>query len=106
MLERPDAASHMNKVMVDRIVPHIKQAMSIESRFEAGLNALEQLSNVVHMDLNPHLKGLMQQLSKKCSNKKYKDRIMDVLFTLEQNGGKEALLAIKSKIPTYTPMVG
>ena len=106
MLERPDATSHINKALVDRIVPHIKQAMCIDSRFEAGLNALEQLSNVVLTDLNSHLKGLMQQMAKKCSNKKYKERIMDVLFTLEQNGGKEALMAIKSKIPTYTPMVG
>ena len=30
---------------------------------------------------------------------------MDVLQVLEQNGGKDALAAIKSKIPTYTPII-
>ena len=37
--------------------------------------------------------------------RKLKERIMDVLQVLEQNGGKDALAAIKSKIPTYTPII-
>ncbi|XP_075257810.1 PACRG-like protein [Convolutriloba macropyga] len=105
LLEQPDASGKMNQQIVDKVVPHIKMALSNDARFEAGLNSLETLSNVVHHALNIHLKGIMQQLAKKCNNRKLKERIMDVLQVLEQNGGKDALAAIKSKIPTYTPII-
>ncbi|XP_063729544.1 PACRG-like protein [Symsagittifera roscoffensis] len=105
LLEQPDASARMNQQLVDRIVPHIKLALCSETRFEAGLNCLEVLSQVVQEGLNVHLKGLMQQLAKKSSKGKIRDRVMDVLQVLEQNGGKDALLAIKEKIPTYTPLI-
>ena len=39
----------------------------------------------------------------------YKDRIGDLLFKLEQNGSdegwREVVMAIKSKILSYTPMI-
>lgn len=105
LLEQPDASVKMSQEIVDKVVPHIKLALSNDTRFEAGLNSLEILSNTVHGALNVHLKSIMQQLAKKCNNRKLKERIMDVLQVLEQNGGKDALLAIKSKIPTYTPLI-
>ena len=79
LLEQPDASARMNQQLVDRIVPHIKLALCSETRFEAGLNCLEVLSQVVQEGLNVHLKGLMQQLAKKSSKGKIRDRVMDVL---------------------------
>ena len=69
LLEQPDASGKMNQQIVDKVVPHIKMALSNDARFEAGLNSLETLSNVVHHALNIHLKGIMQQLAKKCNNR-------------------------------------
>ena len=79
LLEQPDASARMNQQLVDRIVPHIKLALCSETRFEAGLNCLEVLSQVVQEGLNVHLKGLMQQLAKKSSKGKIRERVMDVL---------------------------
>lgn len=35
------------------------------------------------------------------TNKQMREKIMSVLNIIEENGGKEALNVIKSKIPTY-----
>ncbi|KAK2160750.1 hypothetical protein LSH36_127g07042 [Paralvinella palmiformis] len=69
--------------------------------FEAGLEALTQLSTVAGMAVNPHLKSLMVSIAKHSMDKKYKKQITDSLQELEINGGKEALLQIKARIPTY-----
>ncbi|XP_078074105.1 PACRG-like protein isoform X2 [Mustelus asterias] len=47
----------------------------------------------------PKLKAAL--LSKRLMDKKFKQLITDALQRLEQHGGKESLVIIKSKIPTY-----
>ncbi|XP_042107777.1 PACRG-like protein isoform X1 [Ovis aries] len=80
--------------------------------FERGLNALVQLSVVVGPSLNDHLKHLLTGvsagkigeglcLSKRLRDKKFKEAITTALQKLEQHGGSESLIIIKSKIPTY-----
>ncbi|CAC5380791.1 PACRG-like protein [Mytilus coruscus] len=70
--------------------------------FAAGLEATIQLSNLTGPHLNPHLKNLLVPVSKRMMDKKFRDKITTALQTFEQNGGKEALPVIKSKVPTYT----
>ncbi|KAG9479674.1 PACRG-like protein [Eleutherodactylus coqui] len=69
--------------------------------FERGLNGLVQLSAIVGPALNIHLKNLLTSLSRRLMDKKYKDGVTSALQKLEQYGGKESLVIIKSKIPTY-----
>ncbi|XP_018585426.1 PACRG-like protein isoform X2 [Scleropages formosus] len=42
-------------------------------------------------------------LSKRQMDKKHKERVTAALQTLEENGGKECLAIIKSRVPTYSP---
>ncbi|OWF43867.1 PACRG-like protein [Mizuhopecten yessoensis] len=76
------------------------------SVFESALDALLQLSEVAGPLLNQHLKLLIVPIAKRMMEKKHRDRITEALQTLEQNGGKEALPSIKSKVPTYSSIFG
>ena len=51
--------------------------------------------------LNPHVNLFMQQLGKRLSDRRLRDQVMDVLLTLEEQGGEEVTPVIKSKIPTW-----
>lgn len=70
--------------------------------FNAGLDAMTQLSTLAGPHLNSQLKNLLVPVSKRMMDKKFRDKITTALQSLEQNGGKEALPIIKSKVPTYT----
>lgn len=68
-----------------------------------GLNALKLLAETTGHHISPHIHILLAQLNKKMTlNKKVRDSVMQVLNTIEERGGKEALEAIRQKIPTYT----
>lgn len=61
------------------------------------------LSETVGSHLTPHIHILLAQLNKKMTlNKKVREDVMRVLNIIEEHGGKEALDALRSKIPTYT----
>lgn len=102
LLETQDADEKAIAVLTKLIIP-IKNALSSdnESVFEAGLNALMQLSDAVGPHLNVHLKVYLSILCRRISQKKYKNEVNDALNKFEQNGGKEVIAIIKSKIPTY-----
>jgi hypothetical protein len=55
--------------------------------------------------MNPYLHFILQQINKQSFNIKFKEKIFDVLRTLEINGGEEALKEIKKKIPTYVATI-
>lgn len=89
--------------LLPRLIPVLKAALihSDDEVFERGLNALVQLSVIVGPSLNVHLKHLLTSLSKRLRDKKFKEPITSALQKLEQHGGSESLIVIKSKIPTY-----
>ncbi|XP_030047093.1 PACRG-like protein [Microcaecilia unicolor] len=89
--------------LLHRLVPVLKASLAHSDAdvFERGLDALVQLSTVVGSSLNDHLKHLLTSLSRRLMDKKFKDEVTNALQKLEQNGGKESLRIIKSKIPTY-----
>lgn len=74
--------------------------------FESGLDALTALSETVTTSLNQYVKQFMVPLSKRLRDTTYRDQIVKTLNTLETNGGKEATIVIKSKIPTYNSIIG
>lgn len=90
--------------ILPKITFSIRAALSHKDNavFEGGLDALVQLSDVVGPELNQHLKTILVPVSKRMMDKKYKDRITEVVQRLEQNGGKDSLVILKSKIPTYS----
>ncbi|KAK3601355.1 hypothetical protein CHS0354_037671 [Potamilus streckersoni] len=94
--------------LLPRVAIAIRGALSHTetSVFDAGLDALMQLSDAVGPALNPYLKNLLVPISKKMMDKKYKEKVMNCLQCLEQNGGQEACPLIKSKIPTYSSIFG
>ncbi|XP_078073962.1 PACRG-like protein isoform X1 [Mustelus asterias] len=102
LLEVEDAAEKAIP-LVPKVIPKLKAALahSDVDVFERGLHALVQLSAVVGPAVNDHLKHLLTSLSKRLMDKKFKQLITDALQRLEQHGGKESLVIIKSKIPTY-----
>ncbi|XP_072920068.1 PACRG-like protein [Hemitrygon akajei] len=102
LLEVEDAAEKAIP-LVPKVIPKLKAALAhsdIEV-FERGLHGLVQLSAVVGPAVNDHLKHLLTSLSKRLMDKNLKQLITDALQRLEQHGGKDCLVIIKSKIPTY-----
>eukprot|EP00042_Codosiga_hollandica_P026103 m.121411 g.121411 ORF g.121411 m.121411 type:complete len:263 (+) comp52094_c0_seq8:2471-3259(+) len=55
--------------------------------FPAGMRALKELSDAVGPELNGHIKLLLSQLAKYASSKDHGEQVMDLLQTLEANGG-------------------
>ncbi|XP_060044262.1 PACRG-like protein isoform X2 [Erinaceus europaeus] len=85
----------------DPLLITLAEVHSDDEVFERGLNALVQISVTVGPSLNDHLKHLLTSLSKRLRDKKFKEPITSALQKLEQHGGSESLIIIKSKIPTY-----
>ncbi|CAO2639968.1 PACRG-like protein, partial [Lemmus lemmus] len=75
--------------LLPRLIPVLKAALvhPNDEVFERGLSALVQLSAVVGPSLNGHLKLLLTSLSKRLTDKKFKEPITSALQKLEQHGG-------------------
>eukprot|EP01137_Pigoraptor_chileana_P037050 Opistho-2@33567 len=102
LMEAPGAAGKVIPLL-PKVVASLRTALVSDNKdvFIAALEALAQTSNTVGGELTPHLKVLLPPLSKQLMDKTNRDRVTDVLNSLEGNGGREALAVIKSKVPTY-----
>jgi hypothetical protein len=68
-----------------------------------ALDSLKLLSETVGHNLTSQIHIILAQLNKKMTlNKNVREKVMNVLNTIEERGGKDALEAIRQKIPTYT----
>ncbi|XP_064600575.1 PACRG-like protein isoform X2 [Liolophura sinensis] len=96
LLEVPDAVDKTMPIL-PRIAPCIRATLghSDAAVFEGGLDALVQLSDVVGPALNQHIKTLLVSISKRMMDKKFKEKITDVLQKLEINGGKGCQARVK-----------
>ncbi|CAF1646767.1 unnamed protein product [Adineta ricciae] len=102
LMASPNAPPKVIPILPNLINP-IKLALSSDNDeiFEGALNALTQLSIVVKDELDKYLKTYLSILAKRMSNRKFRDMVTNSLNTFEENGGKDVLVIIKSKIPTY-----
>ena len=93
--------------ILGRLIPHLKNALVCDNpdTFLEAMNVVEMLSDLVGDMLNPYLHFFLQSINKRSFNLKYKERVFDLLRTLESNGGPEALAEIKKKVPTYMSSV-
>eukprot|EP01027_Heterolobosea_sp_BB2_P017290 GEZU01024507.1.p1 GENE.GEZU01024507.1~~GEZU01024507.1.p1 ORF type:complete len:176 (-),score=19.21 GEZU01024507.1:140-589(-) len=73
--------------------------------FDAALDAISQLSDCVGPALNEHLSVLLVLMNKKIFDKKYADKVLELLTKIETNSGPEVVKIIKAKVPTYTPLL-
>ena len=105
LLGAEGAKEKVEPILSKLIVP-LKNAIKcdVPEIFCEAMNDLEILSNMVKDKLNPYLHFFLQNINKKSFNAKYKDRVFEVLKTLEENGGPEVYKEIKRKIPTYTSL--
>lgn len=60
---------------------------SNEEICDRGLEILKLLSDKVGSHLNPHVKNLVTPIKKHMGSKKLKDKAINTLRTLEDNGG-------------------
>lgn len=93
--------------ILGRLIPHLKNALVCDNpdTFLEAMNVVEMLSDLVGELMNPYLHFFLQSINKRSFNLKYKERVFDLMRTLESNGGPEALVEIKKKVPTYMSSV-
>ena len=98
-----EGAKEKVEPILEKLIVPLKNAIKcdVPEIFCEAMNDLEILSNMVKEKLNPYLHFFLQNINKKSFNIKYKDRVFEVLKTLEENGGPEVYKEIKRKIPTY-----
>ncbi|CAG9326471.1 PACRGL [Blepharisma stoltei] len=89
--------------LIPRLVMPLRQALtnSDKGAVSSALDTLKLLSELVGPYLNNHVHLFLQQLGKKMNERNYRDKVLEVLMTLEEQGGEEIVPIIKSKIPTY-----
>ena len=105
LLAAEDAKEKVEPILSKLIGP-LKDAIKCDNPeiFGEAMNDLQILSNMVKDKLNKYVHFFLQNLNKKSFNPKYKERVFEVLKTLEENGGPEVFKEIKRKIPTYTSL--
>ena len=93
--------------ILGRLIGPLKDALRCDNPeiFCEAMNDLEILSGLVKDKLNKYLHFFLQNINKRSFNPKYKERVFEVLRTLELNGGPEVYKEIKKKIPTYTSLL-
>ena len=93
--------------ILGRLIPHLKNALVCDNpdTFLEAMNVVEMLSALVGELMNPYLHFFLQSINKRSFNLKYKERVFDLMRTLESNGGPDALVEIKKKVPTYMSSV-
>lgn len=69
--------------------------------FNACCESLCQLSACVGPQMNEHLLAVLVPLKKRMFIKRNTAMVVNALHTLAENGGEEAVMIIKSKIPTF-----
>jgi len=98
-----EGAAEKTLPLIPRLARPLRMALMGREQgvFTAALETLRMLSELVGPYLNPHVHLFLQHLGKKLSDRTLRDKVLQVLMTLEEQGGEEVTPIIKSKIPTY-----
>ena len=101
-----EGAKEKVEPILSKLIGPLKDAIKCDNPeiFGEAMNDLQILSNMVKDKLNKYVHFFLQNLNKKSFNPKYKERVFEVLKTLEENGGPDVFKEIKRKIPTYTSL--
>ncbi|KAL0479959.1 gapvd1 [Acrasis kona] len=92
--------------IVPKLIPPIRMALQSTdpSIFDFALEAIELLATASGDAISEHLNVLLIPINKKCFDKKYADRIHNLLIHIEECAGPQVVKLIKAKVPTYRPV--
>lgn len=103
-----DGAADKAIPLIPRLVMPLRVALmnSDSGIFTAALEILKYflrrlLSELVGPYLNNHVHLFLQHLGKKLNDRKLREKVLEVLMIIEEQGGEEVIPIIKAKIPTY-----
>lgn len=100
LIDTPKACEKILPLMNKIIIP-LRNALHSNIEFYDNLLILTKLSNLLKESFNSYLNMIVQQICKYNTNNDYKDKINELLRTFEVNGGADAFVIIKKKIPTF-----
>ena len=103
MIQEESSATKLIDLLTKLVWP-LRTALSSgkEEINERGLDVLRLMSDKVGSHLNSHVKNLVTPIKKHMGVKKLKDKAMNTLRALEDNGGPEVGKVIKTALPTYS----
>lgn len=103
MIKEDSSAEKLIDLLTKLVWP-LRTALSNKSEQinERALEILQLLSEKVGSHLNPHVKNLVTPIKKHMTIKKLKEKAINTLRALEDNGGQEVSKVIKAAIPTYS----
>jgi hypothetical protein len=92
--------------LLPKLLKNLRVALANDNEniFLEAMDILRIMSRLVKEELNKYLFFVLQPINKRSFKLKYKERVFDLLRELENNGGKEAYLHIKSRVPSYNSM--
>ena len=92
--------------LLPKLLKNLRTALANDNEyiFLEAMDVLKILSGLVKEELNKYLFLVLQPINKRSFKLKYKEKVFDLLRELENNGGKEAYLHIKSRVPSYNSM--
>eukprot|EP01012_Entosiphon_sulcatum_P036859 TRINITY_DN470_c0_g1_i1.p1 TRINITY_DN470_c0_g1~~TRINITY_DN470_c0_g1_i1.p1 ORF type:complete len:235 (-),score=36.90 TRINITY_DN470_c0_g1_i1:2-706(-) len=103
-----EGAPEKTRPVLDQLIPPLRVAIMAheDGVVQATLQALGDLSDAVGAELDRHLHLFLSALNKKLAEKGTRPVVEQLLNKFEQNGKKpEVSRLIKSKVPTYTPLL-
>ena len=89
--------------LVPKLVQPLRRALMDPSPgvFEAGCDAVVALSASAREGLTPHLDLLLQQVNKRALSKGFQAKVRDTITALAENGGTDAAVIIKQRVPGF-----
>ena len=69
-----------------------------------AMDLFKLMCEVTGEHIVPHAHLILASLNSKLSNKNYREKVMEILMTLQNCGGPDAVKLIKQKVPTYNSM--
>ena len=108
MLDAPGATPKVLALLEDQCLVRPLRAALASKDFDVAKNAISSvghLSDVVKERLNPLLPQLLVPVKSKIFKGQFSSIIQDILQKFEENGGDEALKAIKAKVPSYSSVL-
>ena len=101
-----EGASDKTIPIVQKLILPLRAALTSRDvkTWNNAMDLLKLMCEVTGEHIVPHAHLILASLNSKLSNKNYREKVMEILMTLQNCGGPEAVKLIKQKVPTYNSM--
>ena len=101
-----EGASDKTIPIVQKLILPLRAALTSRDAktWNNAMDLLKLMCEVTGEHIVPHAHLILASLNSKLSNKNYREKVMEILMTLQNCGGPEAVKLIKQKVPTYNSM--